>query len=439
MATLEDLKIQIENANALGRTNLFENGVELPETATTYKIMQNIKKISSVDASLNIAYGETAPADTSKLWIKANKPANVSVDSNLNIIEKIVTSNTHLPTSNSDMGYVAIGTKIYLFGGSGIGSTQAICVFDTKTETITTLSTTLPIGHKSMGCAAVGTKIYLLGGYGGEASSTYLKTIYVFDTETEIITTLSATLPAVCCNMGCVAIGTKIYLFGGNSTFGDSLNTINVFDTTTETISTLSTTLPTACKNMGCTSIGTKIYLFGGRGKERLNTIYVFDTETETIRTLSTTLPTAYEMMGCASIGTKIYLFGGFGGNSGNQINIFDTETETVTTSLTKLSSECISMGCVSVNNKIYLFGGKIGYNSNMRLDTISICYIAHQLAQGNIKIQSGSLTNKFNLINTKNTQIRIGVENVFIGNENNEAETANAFLFIDGEWKQIF
>lgn len=47
MATIQELKTQIENANALGRTNLSEKGVELPETATTYEIMQGIGDVSS--------------------------------------------------------------------------------------------------------------------------------------------------------------------------------------------------------------------------------------------------------------------------------------------------------------------------------------------------------------------------------------------------------
>ena len=46
MATIQDLKTQILNANALGRTNLANKGVELPETATTYEIMSKIAEIS---------------------------------------------------------------------------------------------------------------------------------------------------------------------------------------------------------------------------------------------------------------------------------------------------------------------------------------------------------------------------------------------------------
>lgn len=47
MATIQELKTKILNANTLGRQNLAEKGVQLPETATTYEIMQGIGNISS--------------------------------------------------------------------------------------------------------------------------------------------------------------------------------------------------------------------------------------------------------------------------------------------------------------------------------------------------------------------------------------------------------
>ena len=46
MATIRELKTQIENANALGRTNLAVKGVTVEETATTYEIMSKISEIS---------------------------------------------------------------------------------------------------------------------------------------------------------------------------------------------------------------------------------------------------------------------------------------------------------------------------------------------------------------------------------------------------------
>lgn len=47
MASIQEVKTQIENANVLGRQNLTEKGVTVPDNATTYEIMQCIADISS--------------------------------------------------------------------------------------------------------------------------------------------------------------------------------------------------------------------------------------------------------------------------------------------------------------------------------------------------------------------------------------------------------
>ena len=46
MATIQEIKTKLLNANALGRTNLSLKGVEIPETATTYDIMSKIAEVS---------------------------------------------------------------------------------------------------------------------------------------------------------------------------------------------------------------------------------------------------------------------------------------------------------------------------------------------------------------------------------------------------------
>ena len=56
MATIQDLKTQIENVNALGRTNLAEKGVEVSADATTYGIMQAIAEIVGSSGSGGVSY-----------------------------------------------------------------------------------------------------------------------------------------------------------------------------------------------------------------------------------------------------------------------------------------------------------------------------------------------------------------------------------------------
>ena len=125
---------------------------------------------------LNIAYGDTAPEDTSKLWIKSEEPSNISfpvVWKPEQIVEGVTNTGATLPTAANGIRTAAVGTKIYLFGGYGNnGSINTINVFDTTNNTIQTLSAKLPQGAYGIGTAAVGTKIYLFGGYGSDSLNT---------------------------------------------------------------------------------------------------------------------------------------------------------------------------------------------------------------------------------------------------------------------------
>ncbi len=381
--------------------------------------------------SLNIAYGETPPEDTSKLWIKANEPDKITFKKEVEGAESINLLDAHLPSAYYGMGCASVGSKIYLFGGyNNSGRYNAIRVLDTETETLTTLTTVLPTAREGIACARVGTKIYLFGGKTKHSTTGFLSEICVFDTETETITTLSATLPNKCSEISCARVGTKIYLFGGKN-YSSAYDDICVFDTETETITTLSVTLSNNYYGTGCASFGTKVYLLGGHSS---NAIMVFDTETEAITKLSVTLPDNCYSMGCVIIGKKIYLLGGA---SLDTINVFDTETEIVETLNTTLPQTCQYMGCGGIGNKIYLFGGVVG-SYNYYLNTITKFTLTSELQQGNIELQTSFLNNVFKLINTKNAQVEIGIENVYIGNENNEAELCEAYLHNGSEWVQI-
>ena len=121
---------------------------------------------------LNIEYGDAAPTNTSKLWIKSAKPTKIMITPNVDGAGTITSGVGALPTGAYGIACAAVGTKIYLFGGYGVSYLNTINVFDTVTNGITTLSTTLPTATNFMACAAVGTKIYLFGGDGSSRLNT---------------------------------------------------------------------------------------------------------------------------------------------------------------------------------------------------------------------------------------------------------------------------
>ena len=393
----------------------------------TYDVTDKASAVVAVPTSggagLNIEYSQTAPTDTSKLWIKSTEPASIEFSQNPEQqVQGLTVLDETISAGNLGINCAAVGTKIYLFGGD---SYVAIREFDIETKTITTLSATLPQALSYGSCAAVGTKIYLFSG----------GIIQEFDTETKTATTLSATLPTQAIkSIACASVGTKIYLFGGYyvlRTTAVQVNTIVEFDTETKTATTLSARLPQATSAMGCAAVGTKIYLFGGRlsSTTLTNAIQEFDIETKTITTLSATLPATIENMGCAAVGANIYLFGGFVTNITNAIREFDIETKTITTLSATLPQANYRMGCAAVGANIYLFGGS--------LNSIYEFIINFPLTSGNILAQQDYDKNIFTIVKPP-TKVTIGVKNVYKGNSNNVAEFVDAYLHDGAKWVNI-
>jgi hypothetical protein len=63
---------------------------------------------------------------------------------------------------------------------------------------------------------------------------------------------------------------------------------------------------------------------------------------------------------------------------------------------------------------------------------------LTYKLAHGDMVIQTTNLKNQFNLIDTKHVTLRTGVEHVYIGNSNGEAELCEAYLHNGFGWVRI-
>ena len=412
----------------------------------------------------NIAYGDTAPEDTSKLWIKTStEPDNLIVTPIYEHTGKreYVTNMPYgsLGIEKDSVSAVSVGSKIYTFGGySPVGYRNDIYIFDPETKTSTASSTVLPYAMSAMGAAAVGTKIYLFGGAGrslpnGNGNYSYYgNAIYIYDTEIDAITTSSITIPNPMSSIGAAAVGTKIYLFGGHQygtnadgTVGTIYNNIiYIYDTETDTITTSSITIPNAMSGIGAVTVGTKIYLFGGSddGSDKGKAIYIYDTEIDAIITSSTELPVSLSYIGTAAIGTKIYLFGGsIPGEEYRAVDtiyIFDTETYFLAISATKLLNTMLKIGVATVNSNIYLFGGLI-YNINSINKTtyekgIYSYSDVSALETGVVKVHTSPNKNIFNITDN----IEVGVEKVYLGNADGYADIVEAALYDGAKWMTI-
>ena len=117
-----------------------------------------IGKIKTGSAELNVAYGDTAPEDTSVLWMKAAQPQKSCLLAGFDYgSEKIQVGVGALPAGVWGVAYATVGKKLYMFGGStnnnSSGRINTIRAFDMETEVLETLDDTLGVANVYRGNA----------------------------------------------------------------------------------------------------------------------------------------------------------------------------------------------------------------------------------------------------------------------------------------------
>lgn len=410
----------------------------------SYKVSEMSTAIRNIEqgAVLNVEYGQTPPADTSKLWVKCDKPTNVTVSSRLGDgaadvygFPLIAT----LPSIVTGAAVAAVGKKVYVFGGASTYTNSnpltTINVLDTETGSVTTLDAKAP-STPNCKAAAIGTKIYLA--CGGQYQY-YRTTFHVFDTETNTIKSLATSADYMPSSFGMAAVGTKLYLFGGSANTS-ATKKITVFDTNTSSIVTLSSTLPIEMNNPICVTIGTKIYVFGPDNSS-VEHVCVFDTNTNVCTDLNLTIPRSISSSAAIAAGTKVYIFGGgmvtTSSTPSDTILMFDSETNTFTTLDTRTPVGANGMGITLLDSKIYLVGGRYHFNSGCCYNSIYELPLTTPLAQGDVWIQTDMVSNFFPLISGE-TAIETGIYHVYVGNADNVMEEVEAYIYNGSKWVQI-
>lgn len=372
-------------------------------------------------AALNIAYGDTAPEDTSKLWVKCAEPSGVVVSPMFEGVEKLKHGVSALPRAEYASTAASVGNKIYLFGGMyGSGTTHyTIYMYDAEANTIETMGS-MKKARSQLVSAAIGTKIYIFGGVSDV-------TIEIYDTETNSIAYSSVTLPYYSPNMAIGCVGNKIYLFGA-STNSSTANAIYVYDAETDTMTKLSVSLPFSTYIGSASAVcGTNIYLFGGTYNNTLyNSIYVFNTESLKLEKLSVTLPLAVRYARAVACGTNIYIFGGENlSNKSSQILKFDSITETIVELSAALPTAASYIAISAVKKQVYLFGG---LTSDGGLDTINKFTVSAELPTNVVQVQTSLNKNIFPLVQSDTITVEMGVEAVYLGNSEGYVEPVEVF-----------
>ena len=382
-------------------------------------------------AELNIAYGDMPPEDTSKLWVKMSEPSKMLISSSPNnIVEMVETLSCNLTAGEYGIGCAAVGTKVYYFGGHL--KNGSIRYLDTETNTLTTLTATLPQKATSVGCAAVGTKIYVFGGLSGNSNT---NKIYCFDTETNEITDTNTTFPTARQKVQCVPIDGQIYILAGSGFSGTLAEyPVYCYDPTTNTVSTMPFTISNRLMSGKAVGVGHRIYVFG-------NFYYLdaqcVDLDTNTVTTLST-LPEGCYRAETVVVDNLIYFLGGVSKENESVfldgIHCFDTRSLTTKKMDMTLPYLVGYGGCASVGKNIYYAGGR---NGSTYYTTIIHALFDVSVETDTLLITIGE-TNLFNLIELDNGAVEIGIKGVYFGVGDGNAEPVESALYKDGAWTNI-
>lgn len=387
-----------------------------------------INHVEGGGASFNIHYGLNPPEDTSMLWVETEKEVTATtigieaMHGGAELFEKggVVSKN------NACKG-AQVGDKMYLFPyANNTTSSRVIKMYDPQTDLVSTLSASIPEPNYSQSIGVVGTKVYLIGG------EKVTQKIVVFDTADNSVVTLTETFPVPIALAGVGAIDSTLYIFGGYSS-GSRLDTIYKFNTETLEITKLNIAIPTACNSSATAVIGNKIYGFGGMDKNfaRITTSWVFDTENETIAVIA---PLNNQILwACGVVGNRIYLFGGLtSSNTAKCVEVYDTVNNTMTDlSATIVLPENTDYESATVDEIIYLMPRYNGTNIHAFAES------GTELTSNTGYAQASLSANIFNLVNGDSI-VRIGVAEVFVGDENNQAERVKAYLHNGTEWEEI-
>lgn len=274
--------------------------------------------------------------------------------------------NVSLPTGRYYLNCVTKNDTIYCIGGgiSSTGGSKTFEAYNTATNTWTTL-VDMPNARVRFGCVLVETKIYCIGGAGSSAL------FDIYDTTTGIWST-GENSPQAFGYCESIAYNNKIYCFG--FTGGTTAHTF-VYDIASNTWSTAADCPIANQHSSGCVLVGSKVYLLGGNSATNAVTSYIYNITTNTW-SQGSNLPNPRGGFSGVLVGTKIYCIGGsdtgtYSGDAVIPVDVYDTATNTWSTSIPHpVFNDLYGERSVYINGKIYSMGG---YITNDKVWTIDI------------------------------------------------------------------
>ncbi|MBC3957676.1 Kelch repeat-containing protein [Pseudomonas triticifolii] len=218
----------------------------------------------------------------------------------------------------------ALGGKMYVFGGHGWGNGTGsnylldLSVYDPATDTWKALATG-PAPRRSATMVAIGSKLYVYGGY----NTAYLADLWEYDTATNKWKQLTAS-PNLRSDHTAVVINDCMYVFGGTRGAG-YFNDVSFYNPATNTWTQLGIGSTQRTEHVAV-AIGTKMYVFGGMQASSsndtrfLNDLWVYDVPANTWTQLEAGA-TRRQHATAVAMSEEMYLFSGTVSLGGTELN----------------------------------------------------------------------------------------------------------------------
>lgn len=173
-----------------------------------------------------------------------------------------------MPVPKKNHGLVTVGKEIFAVGGRDL----SVLAFDVARRHWAELAP-MEVKRRAAGVVAVGRRIFVMGGI-CDQSARVLDTYRVFNVAKRSWEAELEKMPTARCDFGTAVLGSLVYVLGGRGVAGPA-TTVDVLDTDTNTWSTLVTQLSLRAidGSPAVAAFGTKIWMFGEQSTACLDVV----------------------------------------------------------------------------------------------------------------------------------------------------------------------
>lgn len=426
---INSIKTHVADAYA----GIENKGGTIPSDKNIENLKAAIETIStggSSGAELNIHYGDTAPEDTSKLWVKTAEPESVEISPDFGYGEVVQTTGVKsgFPTStvtceDGDYLYVVVSKTVKKYN-------KKTLEFISDVATLSTNSVQSILIYQ-------GILYFIIGHFeDGQYADYFGVKLHSYDLKTNIENTLTGLLHH---DGGHIKLyNNKIYIIGGGYNYyphnGGSTgyyngDAISIYDISLKTIEKIPFSYSYQKNNS--VIIGNRAFVFGGYNNSNSSTVYntisCVNLDTKTVTKCNAVLPIATYDMGVSNLGNYIYLSGG--NKTSQAVYRYDTINDTIEQLNVTLEHPRYACATFFNDTELYLLG------SNAIVDKLQIDV---PLSNTKLKIISDWLNNQFAVVNNSSAKVMIGVNKAFKGDENNKAKEVTAYVFDGVNWHNL-